>query len=81
MVVAQLIFMFASAFITGGLIFALVKRRRGAGDYILFWPNPFGKRVKRYIRYGTMQGTAAELSRIILFAAITLFAIVGVLQP
>jgi len=69
-----------SGFISAGLIFAMVKRRQRAGDYLLFWLNPFGQRTKRFIRIATFQGTAAELSRIVLFSAVTLIGVGGLLQ-
>jgi hypothetical protein len=67
-------FAIISGFITIGLIFAMVQRRRGRGSYFLFWPNRLGQTTNSILRAGTFRGSAAELSRIILFALITLIA-------
>ena len=70
----SLIVTIIGGFITTGLIFAMVQRRRGRGSYLLFWPNRLGLTTNSILRASSFRGPAAELSRIILFALITLIA-------
>jgi len=69
-----------SGFILAGLIFAAVQRRRGRGDHLLFWSLIDHPRISKFKRASTFQGTAAELSRIFLFAAVFLIGLMGLMQ-
>jgi len=78
--IAVSILTIATGFITAGLIFAFVKRRQGAGDYLLCWPNPLSPRASAFLRAGFFRGTAAELSRILIFGLATFISAVSLLE-
>ena len=66
-------------FLTAGLVFSAVRRRRDGAEYILFWR--LSPRAQALARPMFFRGPPAELSRILLFAAVTLLFAANLIGP
>jgi len=69
-----------SGFMALGLAYGMYRERATGQRYLLFWPSPLSESARRFTRNMFLQGTAAELSRVLFFAIVFLFCLMAFSQ-